>query len=107
MKCRIANRSNASNVLYPDRKGDIMNLPWNYNMDDAPRNGLTKCLIAVKGSRKVRWCVWNRIGDNWSGMLPGEVPLCFVTAEHPASRVSVTPTPVIPGMVALPPGVMR
>lgn len=52
-------------------------------MSLAPRDGVSKVVIAVTGSRKVRWCVWNKTDGRWSGLLAGEVPLCFVTVTHP------------------------
>jgi hypothetical protein len=58
---------------------------WNYNFTDAPRDGLTKVVIAVANSRKTRWCVWNTYARRWSGLLEGEQPLAFQIIEHPDS----------------------
>ena len=59
---------------------------WNYDMRQAPRDEFTQVLIAVKGSRIVRRCVWWQRGKQWSGLLSGEKPLCWCTVYHPEDR---------------------
>ncbi len=59
---------------------------WNYDMRQAPRDEFTQVLIAVKGSRTVRRCVWWQRGKQWSGLLSGEKPLCWCSVYHPKDR---------------------
>lgn len=82
-----------------------MILPWDYNVENAPRDGLTKVVIAVRWSRKVRWCVWNKVDRKWSGLLPGETPLAFLVISHPEKVQPQLPPGVVPA-ATLPPGVI-
>lgn len=80
-----------------------MILPWDYNVENAPRNYMTKVMIAVRGSLKVRFCQWDRHNKKWLGLMPGEIPLAFFVVSHPRKPVAMLPPGVMPG-ASLPPG---
>ena len=58
-------------------------MTWNRDMTKAPFDGLTHVLLAVMGSKKVRWCVYNTHAKRWSGLLPCEASVAFMRVTHP------------------------
>lgn len=73
-------------------------------MREAPRDEFTHVLIAVKGSRTVRCCVWWKNGKQWSGLPRDEIPLAWCAAYHPEDRHAHGAVKIPTGIVGLPKG---